>query len=656
MMGSPLTVSTCYIFPGVYHEEVEVPYNKKNGYFLFTGLSNTMPVLNGTNELDDGFNLYGSSRIKFDGLKIINYQYSGINMDINSVSNIIINCSIYSNQGGGISMWSGGIKYTRIVKNRISHNKWGVTGYQTGHNYICSNFIYKHINIGIDISQSSASNYIAGNLILSNSTGISFYGDDGDYIYDSVIRDNKIYGRGQNWGIYLGDSKNNIIEKNDIYGSRWGIYINDYSYSNWITGNRICFNMNEGIENNGVNNLLEDNDIIRNSGGGIYMWLSRSNIIVNNRICSNSTYGIWMLDNSSRISGNIISGPDQDYGINMQGSDNNIVSRNLISRNDLCGIHAYSGSDNTLIANNTIFKSSTGQGIYFQDTSSGEIINNIILSNGDSPGDHGVQNSGTGVVYVAYNDMYGNFSGPTNGTILWGSGNLFSDPLIDTADTFEIISVSSPAVDSGSNIPGISDIFLGFGPEMGWKEFDARPQAPFGLVAIALSKDTIKLIWNDLSNETSYTLFRSSATNSNSITFKIGLPADMENYINTGLKPDTIYYYWLKAYNIYGQSSYSDRANARTRPVGVYAVLPTSFNPKKHGRVMIHFGGETPDVDVKIYDAAGNIVRTFRDVSGKKHIEWDGRNYRNDLLNAGLYIVCIRGRNIYKVIKMIIIR
>ncbi len=87
-----------------------------------------------------------------------------------------------------------------------------------------------------------------------------------------------------------------------------------------------------------------------------------------------------------------------------------------------------------------------------------------------------------------------------------------------------------------------------------------------GPTATAISTNQINLIWSDFTNETSYTLFRSTINNTNNATNIMGFLANMTNYSNMGLLTDTTYYYWIKAYNADGSSGFSSIASNRTWP------------------------------------------------------------------------------------------
>ena len=96
---------------------------------------------------------------------------------------------------------------------------------------------------------------------------------------------------------------------------------------------------------------------------------------------------------------------------------------------------------------------------------------------------------------------------------------------------------------------------------------------PTGLNIVSVSKKSIELKWNQIKNVSGYTLFRNTSDNANQAIAIAGFPANTANYIDTGLSPGTSYYYWVRAYNIYGLSEYSDTAFASTPSSGKPAKL-----------------------------------------------------------------------------------
>jgi YD repeat-containing protein len=106
------------------------------------------------------------------------------------------------------------------------------------------------------------------------------------------------------------------------------------------------------------------------------------------------------------------------------------------------------------------------------------------------------------------------------------------------------------------------------------------PETPTNLTATAVSSTQINLSWTDNSNnETGFKIERkigSSGTYSQIAT----VSANVTAYSDTGLTPDTTYYYRVRAYNLGGDSAYSNEANATTSttPQPDISVSPISYN------------------------------------------------------------------------------
>ncbi len=82
------------------------------------------------------------------------------------------------------------------------------------------------------------------------------------------------------------------------------------------------------------------------------------------------------------------------------------------------------------------------------------------------------------------------------------------------------------------------------------------PAAPSGLTATAVSSTEIDLSWNDNSdNEDGFKIERSETGGGGSYTEIATVGANFEAYPDTGLSPDTTYYYRVRAYNAAGDSS-----------------------------------------------------------------------------------------------------
>ena len=95
---------------------------------------------------------------------------------------------------------------------------------------------------------------------------------------------------------------------------------------------------------------------------------------------------------------------------------------------------------------------------------------------------------------------------------------------------------------------------------------DSPPAAPARLTATAASNSQINLVWADgPDNETGFKLERS--LDGNTWTKIADLPANATTYQNTGLTPNTRYFYRVRAVNAVGQSGYSNVADETTPDV-----------------------------------------------------------------------------------------
>ena len=101
---------------------------------------------------------------------------------------------------------------------------------------------------------------------------------------------------------------------------------------------------------------------------------------------------------------------------------------------------------------------------------------------------------------------------------------------------------------------------------------DVAPAVPSGLTASPASTTSISLQWTDnSSNEDNFILERSATADGTYTPFT--LAANLEEYSDTGLDPNTTYYYKIKALNAAGSSVYTDIASAKTNDV---APVPPS--------------------------------------------------------------------------------
>lgn len=425
--GTLIAGDVVIVSNGIYNEKV-IPQNSGNAGnpITYRAYNKNAVFIDGS---DYGFHISSKNHIRIDGFVICKNSSDGIRIDGNSVSNVIINNVIYSNTAYGVYLNSDNADYNIFQSNLIfgPDQSYGISINNSDNNIISdNNKIHNHSDRGVYITGSAVSNTFINNEIYSN----------------------------DNYGVYINSdtADNNLILTNNIWGA----------------------NQYYGIRNDdGDNNIIRLNRIHNNEEHGIYLYGSAvSNYIIKNMIYSNDNYGAYIisdLTDNNFILSNTIFGGGQDFGIRIREGDNNKICRNLIKNNNQFGIYIETSATNIEIINNTIYGSGINHGVFWNN-SSGKLLNNIIMSNGG----YGIEVNSATPVYIAYNDFYGNSNGPTNnpgGGMAWGASNIFQNPLIDTSSTFKIMDKNSPAVDSGTNVPGITDAFSGNGPDMGWNEF-----------------------------------------------------------------------------------------------------------------------------------------------------------------------------------------
>jgi len=99
------------------------------------------------------------------------------------------------------------------------------------------------------------------------------------------------------------------------------------------------------------------------------------------------------------------------------------------------------------------------------------------------------------------------------------------------------------------------------------------PVAPSNLSANALSPSTIRVTWNDNSNnESGFEIWQKKENGNWQLKYKVGANVRSKN-IN-GLQEGTKYYYRVKAYNVGGDSTFSNTASETTPP-----NAPSNLNP-----------------------------------------------------------------------------
>jgi hypothetical protein len=141
---------------------------------------------------------------------------------------------------------------------------------------------------------------------------------------------------------------------------------------------------------------------------------------------------------------------------------------------------------------------------------------------------------------------------PTNGTLSGTAPNLTFTPAIGWSGTTSFIF----EVNDGALQSSPATVNITIAPAA------AAPNAPSGLTATAVSRSQINLTWNDNSNnEDGFRIERGS----NNTWTQIGtVEPDVRSFSSTGLSANKSYSYRVRAFNMRGNSAYSNTASAKT--------------------------------------------------------------------------------------------
>ncbi|MEI7557079.1 fibronectin type III domain-containing protein [Candidatus Chlorohelix sp.] len=153
----------------------------------------------------------------------------------------------------------------------------------------------------------------------------------------------------------------------------------------------------------------------------------------------------------------------------------------------------------------------------------------------------------------------------------WVSGTSYSH--VDDIYNNTSNSLMTYSIGTGESQHNPGPIMLAMFKDMGWTVALA-PKAPTVLAASPISSTRIDLTWHDNSdNETGFRVER-SPNGSTSWTSLTTLAANTTSYSDTGLTPNTAYYYRVLATNNGTDSDYSNTANATTLANNVPINVP----------------------------------------------------------------------------------
>jgi parallel beta-helix repeat protein len=357
---------TVFVYSGTYFESVNV-----DKIINLTGENRDKTIIDGSG---GGVGIYVSvDWVNITGFNVtncgINPVDSGIKLD--NVHNCrIAQNNIFSNDHEGIHLYSS--SYNIIADNNVFSNSDGISmELNSNYNTIANNSASNNIDIGIYIT-SSIFNTISNNIASDNRYGIHLTNSRTNTLINNQLIGNSIHISGQfpnEWNTHNIDTSNTVNGKPVFYWKNQN-------------GGTVPPGAGEVILANCQNIRIENQDV---SGGtvGIELGFSNNNYITNNTVSSQNMYGIHLcFSDYNTLTNN--TAQNGGHGFYFYSSGNNILTNNNISYNDVkwdnSGI-VFVWSDSNTVTNNNVY-SNSNCGIAIDDSGGNTVKDNIFSNNG----------------------------------------------------------------------------------------------------------------------------------------------------------------------------------------------------------------------------------------------------------------------------------
>lgn len=196
----------------------------------------------------------------------------------------------------------------------------GTVFYVTADNVNISNFTIQNsgssTSYGIEFMAENCT--VSGNIIRENGNGILLMQSSYIVITENTISKNELY------GIWMGKSSNNMIDRNDITNNGITGIESAFSTYNVVNANNISYNDWFGIEFYYCNNtVFSKNTIMNNEIDGVCLGQSHANKIISNNIGKNS------------------------HGVSLSHSNGNTIFHNNFIQNRMLQARSISAQNNT---------------------------------------------------------------------------------------------------------------------------------------------------------------------------------------------------------------------------------------------------------------------------------------------------------------------
>ena len=238
-----------------------------------------------------GIYLYDCDEIKIYNNIIEQNNDSGIKLGL-SHNNLITDNELISNYLSGIHLINS--RNNDISGNRVSEHIFGIiiSAEKSKENNIHDNELFNNTQVGVQIGSTTGTNYIRSNKIIDNWSGIRI-----EHVSNgiAVVEDNFIYNNREAIGLYK--SSRTIVRRNNFsYNNIFGMFISA-STNNTITKNYI-YKCGMGFRSIESNDNRYNNNIIKYNTRGLHFEKSNQNNVTRNEISNNNVYGVKLEVNS----------------------------------------------------------------------------------------------------------------------------------------------------------------------------------------------------------------------------------------------------------------------------------------------------------------------------------------------------------------------
>lgn len=309
------------------------------------------------------------------------------------LTNVTVRNVVVQQWRGGIDRY--GIRFDEVAESRIADTSVNQNGQsilleETNRTTLEDNSLNGG-SLGIQgiVLEDSFENSILENTVVDSNeidnqggNGINLLNSSDNTLLRNIVEDN------QRAGIRMDNANRSTIENNTVEdNSGDGVHLTD-SHENDILDNLLRENENGVRLTESTGNELRSNEAVENALSGIALeFLSDDNVITENNISANELFGTEITSSrENEVSDNTAS-ENGIVGISLDASSENTVERNLAERN-VGGIGLRSSDNNTIrdnTANNNSFSGTEGEedsvGISLQESADNDLINNTADEN-----------------------------------------------------------------------------------------------------------------------------------------------------------------------------------------------------------------------------------------------------------------------------------